>query len=462
MKFFSTTILILFSLSTYAQDADKAVTITVSGSGKTQEEAKQSALRSAIEQAFGAFISSKTEILNDQVVADQMSSVASGNIQSFEVLNEAQLPDGTWANTIKAVVSVSKLISFVGAKGIAIEIKGGLFALNIKQQILNEQGEVNAISNMVGILHEIMQTSFDYTIKSSEPKSVDTENKNWELPLSVTATANKNLEFCADYFSKTLSALRLDSADIESYKTLNKKMYPITVEYNGHTQTFFVRKKISVNAISAFAYQWDFYTMNFNVDCGINRTQIKINNHKSDLYDLSKAVLYPGWQEKVAISFLTSGKLAGTFTWNDELTLAQIEQISSYSVKSKGVSSAFKYGGIVVYEKDGHGLVLAVADLQEMVWDKANQACNDLILSGYDDWRLPTKDEIDLINTHLTEIKIGAMVNKYWTSTESENRDGRSEGKFLYHAPYKIFQIAPSNSDNPNYQTVHSRAVRSF
>ena len=35
-----------------AQDADKTVTITVSGSGKTQDAAKQSALRSAIEQAF--------------------------------------------------------------------------------------------------------------------------------------------------------------------------------------------------------------------------------------------------------------------------------------------------------------------------------------------------------------------------------------------------------------------------
>jgi hypothetical protein len=43
-----------------AQDADKTVSITVSGSGKTQEEAKQVALRSAIEQAFGTFISSKT------------------------------------------------------------------------------------------------------------------------------------------------------------------------------------------------------------------------------------------------------------------------------------------------------------------------------------------------------------------------------------------------------------------
>jgi hypothetical protein len=127
-----------------AQSENKDVTIIASGSGKTLEDAKQYALRSATEQAFGAFISSKTEMFNDQVVADQMASVSSGNIKSFEILNQDQLPDGRWGVTLKAMVSVSKLTSFVEAKGIAIEIKGGMFALNIKQQLLNEQGEIKA------------------------------------------------------------------------------------------------------------------------------------------------------------------------------------------------------------------------------------------------------------------------------------------------------------------------------
>ena len=168
---------LIFSLnSAVGQDVDKTVVITVSGSGKTQDDAKQSAFRSAIEQAFGVFISSKTEIFNDRVVADQIASVANGNIQSFTILNESQLPDGSWGVTLKALVSVSKLTSFVEAKGIAIEIKGGIFALNIKQQLLNEQGEIKAVSEMVGLLHEPMQISFDYVIKSGDPKSLEAES----------------------------------------------------------------------------------------------------------------------------------------------------------------------------------------------------------------------------------------------------------------------------------------------
>ena len=59
---------------------------------------------------------------------------------------------------------------------------------------------------MVGLLHEPMQISFDYEIKSSAPKSLDAESKNWEIPLMVTATTNKNHDFCANYFIKTLAA----------------------------------------------------------------------------------------------------------------------------------------------------------------------------------------------------------------------------------------------------------------
>ena len=44
----------------YSQTTENIVTLTTSGTGKTIEEAKNNALRSAIEQAFGAFISSQS------------------------------------------------------------------------------------------------------------------------------------------------------------------------------------------------------------------------------------------------------------------------------------------------------------------------------------------------------------------------------------------------------------------
>jgi hypothetical protein len=410
-------ILFLFAQQiTFAQDAVKTVSITVSGSGKTQEEAKHSALRSAIEQAFGAFISSKTEILNDQVVADQIASVANGNIQSFTILNESQLPDSSWGVTLKALVSVSKLTSFVEAKGIAIEIKGGLFAMNIKQQSLNELGEVKAVCEMVGLLHEPMQTSFDYTIKSSEPKSLDAENKNWEISLKVTATANKNIDFCANYCIKTLSALSLSTKEVESYKSLNKSVFPVTINYKGLVKTFYLRKQNSINALKTLTRQWAYYTRLFAVQSGMDESY---GNGEGFIHDFRSS---QNDYDDVTINFLSSGQQAATFSWQDKRTLSQIEQMTGYKVKPRGVVSQFKHGGFVVYEENGHGLVTAITDLGSMDRNSAKTACDELILNGYSDWHLPSKEELNALYVNLKQSGVGGFADEYyWSSTKSNS-----------------------------------------
>jgi hypothetical protein len=439
------TILIIaltLSINAFAQDADKTVTLVVSGQGKTQDEANQVALRSAIEQAFGTFISSKTEILNDQVVSDQIASVANGNIQSFNILNESQLPDGTWGVTLKAIVSVDKLTSFVEAKGIAIEIKGGIFAMNIKQQILNEEGEIKAVSEMVGLLHEPMQTSFDYVIKSSDPKSLDAENKNWEIPLVVTATANKNMTFCANYCLKTLGAISLSAEEIKSYKSLNKTVFPVVINYNGAVSTFYLRKQSSINALNTFASQWEFYARLFIVDSGIDEFK---GNEKWRINDFNSYY-------SETINFLSIGQQVAKFYCNDKLSLSEIEQMTGYIVKPRGVVSQYKYGGFVVYEENGHGLVTAITDLGLGYWDIAKNACDELILNGHSDWRLPTKVELNAIYVNLKKLGVGGFANEgYWSSTL--DNDGNA-----------WFNYFDDGSWHPYFKNseFYVRAVRSF
>lgn len=426
--------------SAHAQEANKDVTITSSGSGKTLEDAKQAAFRSATEQAFGAFISSKTEMFNDQVVADQMASVSSGNIKSFEILNQDQLPDGRWGVTLKAIVSVDKLTSFVQAKGIAIEVKGGMFALNIKQQLLNEQGEIKAVAEMIGLLHEPMQISFDYVIKSSDPKSLDAESKNWEIPLLVTATCNKNIDFCANYFKKTLAALSLSQSEVETYKSLNKQVFPVSVTYQNQTLTYNLRKESSISAIKSLMSNWEFYTRLFTVQSGMDES---FGNGKGRLFSFSgsKSNYYDRYGSSLQINFPTNGQQAATFSWNDKRTLAQIEQMTGYSVKPRSVISNFKNGGYVMYEKDGHGLVLALFDVGEFDWIDAKTACDELVLNGYTDWRLPSEEELGYIYNNVYELglKAGVSESYYWSSSEDGNDWARTLNFYQgeAHSTYK-------------------------
>ncbi len=218
-------VLILFSVfyltPLFAQTESKVAIITVSGSGKTQDEAKQNALRNAIEQAFGTFISSNTQILNDELIKDEIVSVSSGNIQEYTVLSEVQTSDGYWSNTVKAKVAIDKLTSFCESKGVNVEFKGALFSLNVKQQILNEENEKSAIKNMCKVLKDISEKSFDYQISAEEPTSLG-NNNNWKIPITITATTNANFKTMSDYLLATLTGISLTPEEVSNYSKLGK------------------------------------------------------------------------------------------------------------------------------------------------------------------------------------------------------------------------------------------------
>jgi hypothetical protein len=213
-----------FTINANSQD-NKTVTLVVSGQGKTPDEAKQNALRSAIEQAFGTFISSKTELLNDNLVKDEIVSVANGNIQKFEVLSEVKIPEGGYATTLKAIVSVSKLTSFCESKGMEVDLKGSTFAMNIKLQKLNEVAEYKAVLNLCEVSKKILNKSIDYSIDVSEPLSYNGSSDLFYLKFNVTCRPNKNARIFENYFWETVSKLCMTNEEIDSYIKIQKQSY---------------------------------------------------------------------------------------------------------------------------------------------------------------------------------------------------------------------------------------------
>jgi hypothetical protein len=231
--------LILLSVFNVAEAADdKTVTLITSGQGQTLDDAKQKALRNAIEQAFGAFISSHTELVNDNLIKDEIISVSNGNIQKYEVISETLLPDNMgYATTIKSIVSISKLTSFCESKGMKIEIQGALFAFNIIQKELSATNEAKVMNELVSIAEKIAPKMFDYSMASRDPISVQNKSQNnsansYCLPIKVFITVNDNWENLSKLILKTLSYLALTNRELEDYKKLNLKYYPFDNYYN--------------------------------------------------------------------------------------------------------------------------------------------------------------------------------------------------------------------------------------
>ena len=347
-SFIITSLFTFSSLFVFAQDVEKDIIITASGRGKSKEDAKRAALKSTIDQVIDVFFPSKLELLKDQFIKDQIIAAGNGNIKSYTLLKESQLPDNSWSLTLKAEVSITKLASFIEAKGISTEFNGGIFAMNIKQQLLNEQSEIKAINEMIDLIQKYMESSFDFTINSGEPKSADEESKNWKIPITVTAITNKNIDFCASHCIKTLQSLSLSDEEVSNYKNLSKAIFNVAVKYNGTNYSFYLRKNTSFSALDRLFSKWEYYTRLFKVESGIDelnsddfknvsRTSFIDNNENSsnseNVQDYIAISANQSNDNSTVINFLSAGKRAATFSIQDIKSLSQIEKITGYKVK---------------------------------------------------------------------------------------------------------------------------------
>ena len=238
-------VFILLNSAVYAQE-DKTVTLNVSGTGKTIEEARLNALRSAIEQSFGAFISSKTEILNDNLIKDEIVSVSSGNIEKYNIISQTEIPNYGYAITLSATVSIEKLTSFAQSKGVKVEFNGGMFGIKIKLQKLNEEAEIVSLKNLLETSYDILNNSLDFELNVvSEPKLKF--NNVYSLDFLIKIKPNSNYNKFEDYIIKTVEKLSLTPTEISEYISLNKKVYSVNINEKKYTFRTIKSKILFVN-----------------------------------------------------------------------------------------------------------------------------------------------------------------------------------------------------------------------
>lgn len=219
--------LLLYSFATYAQET---ITLVVNGEGRTKEEAITNALRSAIEQSFGVFVSANTQILNDEIVKDEIATIASGNIKEYHELSCVVMQNGMRTVSISATVSISNLISYAKSKGSSVEFAGQVFAMNIKMRELNKVNEEIALSNLLDNLLILSDNLFNYKLSNDDPYRRNSnigEVWNCNVQLSLEATDN-SAQFYKLLFD-TLEALSLSDVERDSYKKTNEPFYELII-----------------------------------------------------------------------------------------------------------------------------------------------------------------------------------------------------------------------------------------
>ena len=279
---------------------DGEIAIIVSGTGIDFESSRKNALRSAIEQAFGVFVSSNTNILNDELVKDEISTISSGNILSFDILNETILPNGNFVSNLKAIVSIKNLQSYSVSKGATIEFAGGIFGIKIKMSRLNESAEIVAMKNLLLQSKEILKKSVDFTIKAGQPKlynKSDNYPNDFDVELNVTCTLNDNIEVFNSFFLETLKSIAMSEEEITDYDSLGMKTYSVRAFHFSSDKNIIDKTFYTLRSIDSYIMLKNFF---INTNIFLRQFEIVTN---MDNWDMENEYFNDWNQKKEIVDF---------------------------------------------------------------------------------------------------------------------------------------------------------------
>lgn len=210
-------LLLLPIISVTTKGQIKEVELVVNATGSSKEGAINNALRSAIEQSFGAFVSANTVLLNDELVKDEIVTVSSGTIKKYTELSDIALPNGLYAVSLKVLVSVLKLTEYAKSHGSSCELAGALIGANLKMERLYENNERTVIENLM------TQVSMIKGVVNAEIALGSVTANGVYIELTLTAT--QELQRISELVFNTLSSISLDKDAIAAREALGLKVY---------------------------------------------------------------------------------------------------------------------------------------------------------------------------------------------------------------------------------------------
>lgn len=318
------------------------ITLTVSADGTSKEEATKIALRSAIEQAYGTFVSANTTILNDDIVKDEIVTISNGNIKKYKELSFNELPNGKMYVTLEATVCISKLVSYAQSKGAETEFAGASFGINMKMKELNKKNEEIALQYMAKQVKEMFPYAFEYELKIKDPTLINTNGGRVTKLIDKSSDISEALQYMGItesldnfYYSEFIITIK----PTEQYKSILHLIFNTftSLALSKEEQKEYEDLNIPIYRTDVFDFEHSIYNfrkdnlMNKFIELGLGRDVALRSDFEEFIFDLNLNMA------KILAAFTITDN-TGTSSKFEEFVLVWYDSSGKCLAPSKGTN----------------------------------------------------------------------------------------------------------------------------
>ena len=310
--------------------------ITVTGNGKTCTDAKNDALRNAINNAYGSLIYSSTEITNEKLISDDINMLTSGNILKYLDIESCTEINNQWTIKLKVTVSQTELAKFIEGKGKSIAISGIMLKQKTEQEVSAKKSETKIIKNILSQLESLIANPFDYEISHGKVSIIDA--KYCDLPIEINVKTNNNYYNSYLKLSTEMEKISINQTD-QNFRSETLKDTNYSIEIN--SKLYFLRNKESIELLKSFysklLLKLDDYKV---VDGCLKDINLKENNKITKLNENTLFFHNPGFISKtISANYLTTVEEIGSL---DRINIFPSNKAIEYK-KGKSLNSEYVF-----------------------------------------------------------------------------------------------------------------------
>lgn len=320
-------ILLVLALALSAVLSAQEVTIVSIGTGANRSEARNHAIRSALESTL-SFMTSNTTIENDVIVKDEINIISQSEVSESKILEERELPDGSYYVSMEVKLSENHLVDYFQRTGASeIEFKGSLFANNISRLQLNEKTELKAIQDLLSMAEQYIGNTMNYYLVDATAPYRNSDSRKWEISYTVKGQLNANHDELASLIIPGLKSIALSANEKKKRNSYNMKSEAFRIKAgNNSLFTYTFRNPVSIQYLEEFQTKLfetydEFYLLVDNAPAPMRRSKV-----------------YPLYINSWTYMRTLFPKSGARLKWqfSDEVSKSELEAMTSLSL-SKGV-----------------------------------------------------------------------------------------------------------------------------